>query len=221
MAGTIQYLSAIAIEGHQSSRSGTPDHPMRIATRRAAGLDPGGWTSDLRAQVAEFFDGLAGEWHTRASPERTAVVMDALTRGFDPLHVRRGLAVEVGSGIGTYSGLLAQRYSSVLAIDLSLAMLKQAPAKPAHRVQADAAKLPLRDASADAVVLINVFLFPAEVERVLSRDGALAWVNSSGEYTPIHLSAEEVIAALPGAWAGLASRAGQGTWCVLRRRRQA
>jgi SAM-dependent methyltransferase len=217
MPGTIQYLPAVSIEGHRSSRSGTPDHPMRIATRRAAGLAPGGWTSDLRAEVAEFFNGLAGEWHTRASPERTAVVSDALTRGLDALHVRRGLAVEVGSGIGTYSRLLALRFSAVMALDLSLAMLQQAPAKPAHRVQADAAFLPLRDASAAAIVLINAFLFPAEVERVLARDGALLWVNSSGEYTPIYLSADDVAAALPGAWGGLASGAGEGSWCVLRR----
>lgn len=192
---------------------------MRVATRRAAGLDGRGWTPDLRAEVTQFFDDRAHEWHTRASPERIAVVMDALRRGLDTLTVGRGLAVEVGSGIGIYSGLLAQRYASVLAIDLSMAMLQRAAAQPAHRVRADAAKLPLRNATADAVVLVNAFLFPAEVDRVLARDGAVVWVNSSGEHTPIHLSADEVIGALPGAWAGLASQAGAGTWCVLRRAR--
>jgi SAM-dependent methyltransferase len=190
---------------------------MRIATRRAAGLDAGGWTGELRDEVAEFFDGLAGEWHTRTSPQRTAVVMDALTRGLDPMHVRRGLAVEVGSGIGTYSNLLAQRFSSVLAVDLSLPMLQRAPSGPAHRVQADAARLPVRSASAAAVILINAFLFPAEVDRVLSREGAVVWVNISGEYTPIHLPVNDLLAALPGAWTGTASQAGEGMWCVLRR----
>jgi hypothetical protein len=28
---------------------------------------------------------------------------------------------------------------------------------------------------------------------------------------------EEVVAVLPGEWRGVASRAGQGSWCVLRR----
>jgi SAM-dependent methyltransferase len=190
---------------------------MRIATRRAAGLDPRGWTGELRDEVQEFFDGRAGEWHTRATPERIAVVSDALTRGLDPLNAPAGLAAEIGSGIGIYSGLLAQRFSTVMAVDLSLAMLQRAPAAPAHRVQADAARLPLRDASAAAVVLINVFLFPGEVERVLARDGVLVWVNSSGEYTPIHLSPDDLLAALPGGWAGVASQAGEGIWCVLRR----
>src|SRR5205823_7959947 len=77
----IQHLPPLAIEGHRSSGAGGPDHPMRIATRRAAGLHAGGWTGELRHQVEGYFDGLAGEWHTRMSPQRTAVVMDALVRG--------------------------------------------------------------------------------------------------------------------------------------------
>jgi hypothetical protein len=214
----IQYLPPVTIEGHQSSGSGGPDHPMRIATRRAAGLDPGGWTPELRKEVGEFFDTLSGEWHTRTSPQRTAVVMDALERGLGHQASRVGVGVEVGSGIGTYSSLLAQRFATVLAIDLSLAMLRLAPAGIAHRIQADAAMLPLRDWSAAAIVLINCFLFPAEVDRVLSRDGALVWVNSSGHQTPIFLDAEDVLSALPGKWMGTSSQAGEGTWCVLRRR---
>src|ERR1044072_3500117 len=106
----IKHLPPVAIDGHQSSRSGSADHPMRIATRRAAGLDAAGWTGKLRDEVEEFFDGLAEEWHPRSSPERTAVVMDALTRGLDPLQVPRGLAIEVGSGIGAYSPLPGPRF---------------------------------------------------------------------------------------------------------------
>lgn len=191
---------------------------MRIATRRAAGLDRGGWTDELRGEVAGYFDGIAGEWHTRISAHRTAVVTDALSRGLGAIDVPAGPAVEVGSGIGTYSGLLAERFGQVVAIDLSLAMLKLAPAAPALRVQADGARLPLRDGSAAAVVLINAFLFPAEVERVLSPAGALVWVNSSGEQTPIYLSVDDLVAGLPGEWTGTSSRAGEGLWCVLRRR---
>ena len=213
----IQYLPPVSIEGHQSSGSGGRDHPMRIATRRAAGLDPGGWTPELRSEVGAFFDGMSSEWHTRTSPQRAAVVLDALERGLGRRDSRAGVAVEVGSGIGAYSGLLAQHFAAVLAIDLSLAMLRLAPSSSAHRIQADAAALPVRDSSSAAVVLINAFLFPAEVDRILARDGALIWVNSSGEQTPIFLSAEDLQAALPGTWMGTASRAGEGTWCVLRR----
>ena len=190
---------------------------MRIATRRAAGLDAAGWTGELRSQVEDYFDGIAAEWHTRITPQRTAVVTDALSRGLDAMDVPVGPALEVGSGIGTYSSLLAERFATVVAIDLSLAMLKLAPIEPAHRIQADGARLPLRDSSAAAVVLINAFLFPAEVERVLSPGGALVWVNSSGEQTPIYLSVDDLVARLAGEWTGTSSRAGEGHWCVLRR----
>ena len=212
----ITYLPPVAIEGHPAG-SGGPDHPMRIATRRAAGLDAGGWTDGLRDEVAKYFDDLAGEWHTRATPERIAVVMDAFSRGLDALGAPAGTAVEIGSGIGVYSGLLARRFAAVVALDLSLEMLKLAPPEPAHRVQADGARLPLRDASAAAVVLINAFLFPDEVARVLSPQGLLVWVNTSGEQTPIHLSTDDLVGRLPGAWTGISSRAGEGLWCVLRR----
>ena len=213
----IQELSPVAIEGHRPSRGGGPDHPMREATRRAAGLHAGGWTDELRGHVEGFFDDLASEWQTRGSPQRTAVVMDALVRGLGPMDPPVGLAVEVGSGIGAYSNLLAERFATVLAVDLSRAMLQRAPIDPAHRVQADGAMLPVGDASAAAIVLINAFLFPAEVERVLSPDGVLVWVNSSGEYTPIYLSVDDLVSALPGKWMGRSSRAGEGHWCVLRR----
>jgi ubiquinone/menaquinone biosynthesis C-methylase UbiE len=213
----IQHLPPVAIEGHRSSGAGGPDHPMRIATWRAAGLDPRGWTPELRHEVEEYFDELATDWHTRTSPERTAVVMDALSRGLGATASPDGIAVEVGSGIGTYSSLLAVRFAKVLAVDLSLTMLKAAPPGPAHRVQADGANLPLRDASAAAIVLINAFLFPSEVQRVLAPAGVVVWVNSSGEQTPIYLSVDDLVARLSGEWTGRASRAGEGHWCVLRR----
>jgi len=144
-------------------------------------------------------------------------VKDALSRGFDAVRPSPGLAVEIGSGTGAYSHLLAERFGSVIAIDLSLAMLQLAPTSPARRVQGDGSRLPLGDASAAAIVLINAFLFPREIERVLAAAGVVVWVNSSGEYTPIYLSVDDLVAALPGEWTGVSSRAGEGHWCVLRR----
>lgn len=211
----ITQLPPVDIVGHQSSGLGGPDHPMRLVTRRAAGLSPGGWTDDVRGRVTDLFDGLAAEWHTRTSPGRTAVVVDALERGLPA--TTGGLAVEVGSGIGSYSALLAERFDVVVALDLALEMLRLAPAGPARRVRADGATLPLADGVASAVVLVNAFLFPAEVDRVLASGGVVVWVNSSGEETPIHLTPAEVADALPGAWEGTASRAGAGLWCVLKR----
>jgi hypothetical protein len=189
---------------------------MRILTRRIAGLEPGEWDVDAARVVTTLFDDLAPEWHTRTSPQRTEVVRDAMTRGLLPLMTGSGLCVEIGSGIGTYSSLLSSVFDTVLSAELSWEMISRAPPR-SGRVLADGSRLPLADAVADAVVLINAFLFPDEVERVMKRGGAVVWVNSSGEETPIHLATAEVVAALPFDVWGVESRAGVGTWCVLRR----
>lgn len=189
---------------------------MRVLTRRIAGLEPGEWDVDAARVVTTLFDDLAPEWHTRTSPQRTEVVRDALTRGLVPLMASSGLCVEVGSGIGTYSSLLISHFDTVLSAELSWEMVSRAPSWSC-RVLADGSRLPLADATADAIVLINAFLFPNEIERVLKRDGAVLWVNSSGEETPIHLGTPEVIAALPFDVSGVESRAGVGTWCALKR----
>ena len=52
---------------------------------------------------------------------------------------------------------------------------------------------------------------------MLARGGALVWVNTLAEWTPIHLPPEDVVAALPGAWDGVWAHAGWGTWTVVRR----
>lgn len=232
MAGALTELPATEIPGHRSSGLGSDDHPMRIMTRRAAGLHPGPWDDRARLEVAAFFDALAPEWHTRTSPERDAVVADALQRGLGATDRaatarpaggdREGpsageVCVELGSGIGAYTALLAQHWSRVLAVEVAFEMLLRAPARSGFRLLADGARLPLADGAADAVVLVNCFLFPHEVARVLSADGVVVWVNSSGAETPIHLPSSDVAAALPGDWTGVESGAGVGTWCVLRR----
>jgi SAM-dependent methyltransferase len=213
--GTITELPRVEIEGHMPSVGADASHPMRVMTRKVAGLGDGMWDGADRTKVGSYFDELAADWHTRVSPERNAVVEDVLARGVEG--EQHGLAIEVGSGIGTYSPLLAARWDGVVAVELSMEMLRRSPAAPGRRVQADASMLPLPDASAAAVVLINMLLFPAEVDRVLAPGGIVVWVNSSGEETPIHLPPADVAAALPGEWEGVQSRAGVGLWCVLHR----
>lgn len=190
------------------------DHPMRQVTRQVA-FEPGGWTAERRAKVAELFDGLAPEWHNRASSERTEPVIDALERG-DPCF--EGPCMEVGSGIGLLTPVLAARFESVIALDLSMAMLRLAPVEP-PRVQGDGACLPVTDAALASVVLVNAFLFPAEVTRALRPGGTVVWVNTKGDATPIYLSAGDVDAALGGKWDGVDSEAGWGTWAVFRKPR--
>ena len=211
-------LTPLEIPGHVPTSTDNGDHPMRHATRRAAGLEPGGWNEALRQEVAELFDSLAPGWHTRDTPERHAVVSDALRRGLAPLlDGRAPVTVEVGAGTGVYSAELAGHSDLVLATEIAQEMSRLAPSEPAARMLADAASLPLADHTVDVVAAINAFLFPDEVARVLRPGGVLVWVNVSGPDTPIHLSTSEVLDALPFAVSGVESTAGAGTWCVLRR----
>lgn len=212
MPSVLRHLDRVIPAEAGRPEGANADHPMRKVTWQVA-FEPGGWTPERRAKVAELFDGMAPEWHTRASSERTDPVIDALERGGPWVD---GLCVEVGSGVGLLSSLLATRFGSVIALDLSFEMLRRAPSEP-PRVQGDGAHLPLAGGTAAAVVLVNAFLFPAELDRVLMPGGAVVWVNTLGDSTPIHLPADQVVEALPGAWGGVASEAGWGTWAVLRR----
>ncbi|MDQ1444734.1 MAG: hypothetical protein QOI20_1198 [Acidimicrobiaceae bacterium] len=193
-----------------------PDHPIRVVTRQIA-FEPDGWTDDRRGKVAELFDGLAPEWHARDAANRHEAALDALKRGgpFAP-----GVCIELGSGVGTFTPHLTEHLGPVLvAMDLSFEMLRRAPAAPAWRVLADGSTLPVPTASVAVLVMINMFLFPAEADRVLRPDGAVVWVSAMGDTTPIYLDAESVEAALPGEWDGVAAAAGWGTWSVFRRAR--
>jgi Methyltransferase domain len=188
-------------------------HPMRKVTRQVA-FEPTGWTPERREKVAALFDGLASTWHDRDELGRHDPLVDALERGgpFAP-----GPCLELGSGAGLFTADLTSRFDSVIAADLSPEMLRQADPAVAPRVLADSARLPFRTGGAAVVVLVNMFLFPAEVDRVLQPDGALVWVSALGDATPIYLPADDVAAALPGRWDGAASEAGWGTWSVFRR----
>ncbi len=189
------------------------NHPMREVTRQIA-FEPGGWTPERAAKVAALFDGLAPEWNQRVGPGRLDAVADALDRG----GVRPGgRCLELGSGTGFASGLLAERFEVVAAIDLSMEMLRRAPSGPAQRLAADGAALPLADGTVDVAVLVNMFLFRAELQRVLRPDGVIVWISSIGDRTPIYLPAGDLLEALGPAWHGVASSCGEATWCVARR----
>ena len=184
--------------------------PMREVTETVA-FDAA-WDFSRREKVRELFDGMAAEWSSRSTPEREASILDALDRG--------GLAgdrvIELGSGTGLGTGHLIERFDDVVALDLSMAMLRH-QSDLAPKVQADASVLPFRDDAADLLVLVNMLLFPAEVDRVLRPGGGLLWINTLGHETPIHLSPEAVVDALPGSWTATAGRAGSGLWAAVQR----
>ncbi len=189
------------------------DHPVRVVTRSVV-ADEAFWTPVEAASITERFDELAPDWENRLRPEEFVGLPDACERGrLEPA----ALCLEVGSGTGFGTVHLAAHFSQVIAVDISAGMLALAPPDLAPRVRADGASLPLPDDSVDVVALINMLLFPTEVDRVLRPGGAVLWFNTLGARTPIHLPADEVAAALPGRWTGIASEALWATWSVLRR----
>ncbi len=189
------------------------DHPVRAVTREVA-ADETFWTPAAAAEMTERFDELAPDWSNRLRPEEFVGLPDACERG---KLERSALCLEVGSGTGLGTVHLAAHFRRVIAMDLSAGMLALAPPTLAPRVRADGAGLPLADDSVDVVALINMLLFPSEVDRVLRPGGAVLWFNTLGVRTPIHLPAAQVAEALPGQWGGVASEALWATWCVLRR----
>ncbi|GAA0658721.1 hypothetical protein GCM10010193_06820 [Kitasatospora atroaurantiaca] len=108
-------------------------------------------------------------------------------------------------------------FPTVVSVDLSEQMLRQAAGRSPTRIQADASHLPLANASVAAVAAVDMLLFPAETARVLRPDGVLPWINQLAADGPLHLPAAAVAGALPGTWEGIESEAGWGTWVVLRR----
>jgi SAM-dependent methyltransferase len=202
----------VAAVGEPPTDIGT-GHLMRGITEQVA-ADPASWTPELAARVADFFDELAPGWQAETSARSQVALLDLLSRAAGSLVAP---VVELGAGTGAGTAALAAQVDHVVAGDLSAEMLQRLPAALASRVRLDAAALPLRARSVGTLVCANMFLFADEVRRVLTDDGSLIWVNSIGERTPIHLSAEQVADALGDGFEVTASRAGWGTWAVARR----
>ncbi len=186
------------------------DHPIRVITRKAAA---GEWSGEDAAKIGALFDEMAPEWTAGHKGDRYLPLADAFERG----QVAGARVLELGSGTGLGTEIVRRHFDEVIAMDLSMGMLQNAPDDLAPKANADASRLPLADNAVDVVVMVNMILFPAEIDRVLAPQGTVVWMNTSGEQTPIHLTAEQVDEALPGDWTGVASRYGTGTWAVLRR----
>jgi len=90
--------------------------------------------------------------------------------------------VEIASGTGLLTPLIAEVWPEVAAVDLSGGML----ARPAAccRLQADAARLPLAGGCAALVVIGDGPLFAAQAARVMAAGAVPVWCNALGEGAP-------------------------------------
>jgi SAM-dependent methyltransferase len=205
---------AVAAPAGKPVRAGAAQSQERA--RRLA-LDPGTWSRDEAAGMAAEFDAMAASWEGDRGSYRPPVLADALARG-GPFHA--GRAVEIASGTGLLTPLIAAAWQPVLAVDLARGMLARSAAR--YRVQADAARLPLADGCADAVVIGDGPLFAGEVARVMADGAVLVWSNALGTGAPFHLPTEVLVEALTvvtgRAWDATDSQAYWGNWAVLRAR---
>jgi SAM-dependent methyltransferase len=212
----IEMLPRVIAAKPDRPKVGSPEHPMRNVTRQIA-FEPGGWTNERKAKVAALFDDLATGWNDRFTAEESwNPIDDAFARG-GLTDANLGVVLEVGAGTGLATTRLAHHVGQVVAVDVAPEMLRRFVEPSAARVLADAGALPVADHSIGLIVAVNAFLFPHEYDRVLAPGGALLWINSLAEDTPIHLSVDDVVAALPGEWTAVTSKAGWGLWAVLRR----
>ena len=106
----------------------------------------------------------------------------------------RRVAVDVGCGNGQYVELLGAESELVVAVDLSIGMLRSISPDRSSFAVSDAQRLPFADASVD-LVLANHMLYHvpsieqavAELRRVLRPDGSLiATTNGSGHLDRLH-----------------------------------
>ena len=140
-----------------------------------------------RRDLCRRFDRAADDFEKADFVHSTA--REGLLTRLEPMHVHAKVVVDAGSGPGGAGQALSRRFpdARVIAVDLSLAMLRRLRAKrgwfsapPA--VQADACRLPFADQTVD-VVFANLLLpwidepsqFFREAARVLRKEGLLAF----------------------------------------------
>jgi SAM-dependent methyltransferase len=148
--------------------------------------------------VSVAFDRAAGFYDESRGldPAVEELVVDRFEEAVGPT----GRLLEVGVGTGRIALPLRRRGREVVGVDLSWPMLERYRAKaaaaglaPPPVLRADATRLPLRDASVDAVLVVHVLhLVPAwelaldEARRVLAPGGLLlaagggSWERGSG-----------------------------------------
>ena len=214
-ASSLKFLPPVIEVPNTTHNVDGTNHPYRRLTQELAQQAQDAWSLETAFQVQANFDEMAPGWEARFLPNEIQTLNDALKRGEVS---KKASCLELGAGTGLGTKVLRDWCRLVTAVDVSYEMLCLGD-RQSRRVQADAARLPFEDGAFELVALVNMFLFPKEVDRVLKKSpqAKLIWFNSLGSDTPIYLPAETVADVLPGSWSGIASTAGWASWCVLNR----
>lgn len=162
-------------------------------------MSEAGSRSGPEATLAQVFDDGAAAYDEHWAPALHRHARDLVETLPPQARGSRRTVVDVAAGAGTLTPELrgvAGPGGTLIALDRSRGMLSRAPAE-VPRVQADAARLPLADCSADVVVLAFVlFLLPdaraalAEAGRVLRPGG---WLLAATWGTQLDTGADVVV----------------------------
>lgn len=128
-------------------------------------------------RAVEYYD------QTRGFPSDVVEPAIRMMAEVSDLHANSRV-LEIGIGTGRIALPLAAHVHSIIGLDLSRPMMERLRAKQTteaiHLIEGDATRLPLPDASVDAVVVVHVFhaVNPweaalAEIRRVLKPNGVL------------------------------------------------
>lgn len=191
-------------------------HPCRVWLERILRdeSDQEAWRG-----IAAAYEQMAPEWRSWVATQSHYLdpVSDALTR-----IGRVDRAVEIASGTGEATGLIAAQASLVLAVDSSPSMIARSPVMPNVRwLLGDVRSLPVDPGWADLVVGLNAVPSFREIDRVCAPSGRVLWASSFGRDTPLYVEPERFVQLLGPEWVGAARRVGFGEWCVAERRRRA
>lgn len=166
--------------------------------------------------LAAAYEAMASEWQAWVSTQSHYLdpVADALARIGSIDH-----AVEVGSGTGEATRLVAAQARLVAAVDASPAMMSRVPELPNVRwLVGDVRSLPVDPGWADLVVGLNAVPSFREIDRVCAPAGRVLWASSFGPDTPLYIEPERFVRLLGPEWGGIARRVGFGEWCIAERR---
>jgi SAM-dependent methyltransferase len=125
-----------------------------------------------------YLDGTSRWWHlARPSPELLAARQDGW---LGPA----GVAVDLGCGLGTEAGYLAESGWVAIGVDLSAAAVRAAAQTQAGVtfLQADALALPVREASADLIIDRGCFHYVAAADRARYAREALRVLRPGGRF---------------------------------------